>query len=86
MTQEIIECRNPQQIAEDELVQAHTDLQQSLAVWDAPSGRYLHVGERRRRMTALLTKLENKIAAGDSSRESSVSWPMYVWHTTYGKL
>lgn len=52
-------CRSQQQIMDDELLAAHSELEVSLKTY--ASGRPLFVGERRRRMEALKVKLEAAI-------------------------
>jgi hypothetical protein len=67
-----IECRSPQQIADDNLLAAHEMLTVSLNARSA--GVLLFVGERRKRMQSLLETIEARIVSGDSTLHGPLSW------------
>lgn len=84
---QVIECRNTQQIREDDLLKAHTEVVGLLKLTAPPFG-ILYSGKIRQRMCAVRIKLEQAIELGDATpppRWSAFNtpWTLYLTHTVW---
>lgn len=66
----VIECRSPQQIADDELLGALEMCDEALREW-IPGCGYLYTGQRRERIKALKTQLETLILSGEGWKRNA---------------
>jgi hypothetical protein len=71
-----IDCRSPQQIHDDELVDTHNDIQRLLN--KCVAGRCLYLGHRRERLKALAARIENEILTGESCTSVHLQHALYL--------
>lgn len=67
----MIECRSPEQIRDDLLIELHTELQRDLSLMCA--GRCLYLGDARNARKALMVRIERAILGEEPMTEQQAA-------------
>ena len=86
MAHAVIECRSPEQVAEDDLVLAHTWLTQDLLAFHSGIG-LVYKGQHRAEIVALKERIEAQIMDGNiAGPRNGATWTMLAKFTTHRAL